>query len=101
MRPWVDFRTRYLREPWGDQAIFVRRGIFERLGGYPDVPLAEDWLFVRRLRRAGRIVTVPLPAVTSARRFGRRGPLRGLLTNAAIVAGLHLGVPPRLLKRIY
>jgi rSAM/selenodomain-associated transferase 2 len=60
----------------GDQAIFVRRDIFERLGGYRDIPIFEDLDFSRRLRALGKTVTLTPPVYSSARRFALRGPLR-------------------------
>jgi GT2 family glycosyltransferase len=60
----------------GDQAIFVRRDIFERLDGYREIPIFEDLDFSRRLRRLGKTVMLTPPAYSSARRFARRGPLR-------------------------
>jgi len=59
----------------GDQAIFVRRDIFERLGGYRDIPIFEDLDFSRRLRGLGKTVTLTPPVYSSARRFARGGPL--------------------------
>jgi rSAM/selenodomain-associated transferase 2 len=87
---------------YGDSGIFVRRGVYERLGGFRPIPLMEDLEFVRRLERFGptcRIEEPPL--VTSSRRFAGRRPV-------AIVYGwieLHvlfwLGVPPARLAEIY
>ncbi|MFW6062071.1 MAG: TIGR04283 family arsenosugar biosynthesis glycosyltransferase [Planctomycetota bacterium] len=100
-RRYVNFRTRYRGEPWGDQAIFVRRCVFEQLGGFPDVPIAEDWFFVRSLRRRGRMAMVPSPVVTSARRWQRIGVARTFAINLVIVAGCHLGVPTPWLSKLY
>ncbi|MGI8955532.1 MAG: TIGR04283 family arsenosugar biosynthesis glycosyltransferase [Chthoniobacterales bacterium] len=60
----------------GDQALFVRRDIFQQLGGYRDFPIFEDLDFSRRLRRLGRTVTLTPPISSSARRFAEKGPLR-------------------------
>ena len=89
----VRFRSRRLHLPYGDQGLFVRRDIFESLGGFPDLPLAEDLHFVRRLKGVGRIASVPLAAVTSARRSRRHGVLKTTAINQLIVAGCFLGVP--------
>ena len=45
----VQMRTKYLREPWGDQGVFVRKSVFDELGGFSEVPIAEDWYFIRVL----------------------------------------------------
>ncbi len=100
-RWFVRLRTVYGREPWGDQALFVRRRDFEALGGFPDVPIAEDWSFVRRLRRRGRLAMVEKEVVTSARRWRRIGVARTFLINHVIVLGCRLGVSRHLLARWY
>lgn len=94
------------RLPWawasyGDAATFVRRDVYERMGGFEDVPLFEDHRFFARLRREGRIRVLPLEVTTSCRRFCRRGPLRQLLENAALLAGHALGASPRRLADRY
>ncbi len=60
----------------GDQAIFVRRDVFEQLGGYRDLPIFEDLDFSRRLGALGKTVTLTPPVSSSARRFAENGPLR-------------------------
>ncbi len=97
----VTWRTRYRNEPWGDQAIFVRRPVFERLGGFADLPIAEDWHFVRRLRSLGRMAAIEAPVITSARRWQRVGVLRTFAINWAIIAGLRVGLPGHWLARLY
>ncbi len=86
---------------YGDQGIFVRRDTFEALGGYRDLPLMEDVDFLRRLRRTGRTVLLPLPVITSARRFHRHGIVRQQLRNGALLALYLAGVSPRRLARWY
>jgi rSAM/selenodomain-associated transferase 2 len=96
----ADLRSRYTRLPYGDQALFVRRHVFEAVGGFPDEPLMEDVAFVRRLRRAGRIVTVPAYVRASGRRFLRR-PVASFLAMWTFPTLYRLGVPPRMLARLY
>jgi hypothetical protein len=62
------------------------------LGGFPDAPLMEDVLFVRRLRRLARPVLLPGPVYTSARRWQRYGVVRQTLRNWRILAAERLGV---------
>lgn len=90
----VRIRCAMLRTPYGDQALFMRRTIFERLGGFDSIPLMEDLSLVRRARRIGRVVTVRARAVTSARRWQRTGVARMTAINQACVLGYQLGVPP-------
>ena len=97
----VAWRVRHLRLPYGDQGLFVRRSVFQRLGGFRELPLLEDVEFVRRLVRAGRVVELPLTLRTSSRRWRRDGWFRRSTKNMAIV-GLYLaGVPPARLARWY
>jgi rSAM/selenodomain-associated transferase 2 len=86
---------------FGDQGIFVRREIFERLGGYRELPLLEDVEFLRRLRRQGRFRVLRPAVVTSARRFRRGGVVRQQLRNGLLVALFELGVPAEWLAGFY
>ena len=97
----VGFRSRRLQRPYGDQGLFLRRSLFEELGGFADLPIMEDYEFVSRLRRRGRVVTVAEPALTSARRWQRLGLLRTTLINQLIVVGFRLGFSPQKLERLY
>ena len=96
----ADMRSRITRFPYGDQAIFVRREAFERAGGFPDQPLMEDLELSRRLRRLGRVVTVPAVVHVSGRRFLDR-PIRSTLVNRLLPILYRLGVPPRVLAQLY
>jgi rSAM/selenodomain-associated transferase 2 len=92
------------RLPWlryGDQGIFVRRAVFEWLGGFRELPLLEDVDLLKRLRRAGRVAVVDRPVTTSARRFLERGIVRQQLLNGAILAAHAAGVSPERLARWY
>lgn len=95
----VNRRSRRFQMPYGDQALFIRESTFHELRGFPEAPIMEDYAFVRRLRRRGRIAIAPAAVVTSARRWRRRGVLRTTLLNQAIIIAYHLGVPPRVLAR--
>ena len=86
---------------YGDQGLFVRRRVYEAIGGYAPWPLLEDLEIQHRLRRAGRFVKLPVPITTSARRFLREGVLRRQLRNAGIVARFYAGCPPARLAREY
>ncbi len=97
----VRLRVRWLQLPYGDQAIFVRREIFDALGGYRALPLMEDVDFVRRLRRAGRLLHSDLPVQVSARRWRQHGWIRTSALNLAILGLYAIGVPPTLLARLY
>lgn len=83
----------------GDQAIFVRRDIFEKLGGYRDLPIFEDLDFSRRLRRLGRTVTLTPAVFSSARRFAALGPLRTTWNDLLLTRRYLLGVDPNHLRK--
>jgi rSAM/selenodomain-associated transferase 2 len=97
----VNLRSRYLQMPYGDQAIFLRTDTFHQLGGFPELPIMEDFELVRRLRRLGKIAIVAAPATTSARRWEQLGPWRTTLINQQVILGYHLGVSPQTLSRWY
>ena len=69
----ADVRSRWLGWYLGDQGIFVRRTVFDQLGGFRDLPLFEDLDFCHRLKRTGKLVCLGPPVWSSARRFSRRG----------------------------
>jgi rSAM/selenodomain-associated transferase 2/rSAM/selenodomain-associated transferase 1 len=102
---WVEFlanlRSRYLKLPYGDQALFVRRSAFDHAGGFPSVPIAEDLFLVKEMRKRGNVYIVPAPAVTSGRRWEKSGVVRATLMNQVILAGLALNVSPHTLTRLY
>ena len=97
----ISIRSRISRTGTGDQAIFVRRDVFDRLGGFPELELCEDLEFSRRLKRAGRIACLRTRVTTSARRWNRDGVVRTVVRMWLIRAMYLLGVPPARLKRMY
>lgn len=98
--PLADLRSRYSGLPYGDQALFVRREAFDRVGGFPTQPIFEDVEISRRLRRAGRVRTLPETVVVSGRRFMARPVYYAVLMNLLPVL-YRLGVPPTTLARAY
>ena len=97
----TNIRSRYLKLPYGDQGLFFRRAVFEAVGGFPEVSIAEDLFLMHRISKQGRIGIAPVHAVTSGRRWQTRGLLRTTLINQVIVAGCCLGISPRVLARLY
>ena len=94
-------RARYLQTPYGDQAIFVRRSTFEKLGGFPDIPFMEDVALVRKLKRLGKLVCVDETVTTGARHWKQLGPMRTTLLNWSMVTLYLLGVPVQRLEPYY
>jgi len=97
----VALRCRLFRLPYGDQALFARRSVYETLGGFRPWPLMEDVDFVRRLRRAGPLAFPRVRAFTSARRFQERGAAVASLRNLGLLALYTAGCDPRRLARFY
>ena len=96
----VNFRSRVRQMPYGDQAIFVRANVFHEAGGFPHLPIMEDYVLIRRLRRIGRIEIAPATVVTSARRWIKHGVWRTTLLNQICLAAYRLGVPPARIARL-
>lgn len=95
----VRWRNRLTRIPYGDQGIFLRHDVFHRLGGFPDEPIMEDYLLMRRLRRVGHIALLAAPALSSGRYWRRWGLWRASLINQTVVLGYHFGLPLAWLAR--
>ncbi len=96
----VDWRTRALALPYGDQGLAISRHAYRRLGGFQPLPVMEDVDFIRRIP-VGRLHVLPVRAVTSARRYRQGGyvarPLRNLFCQALWRAGL----PADMVARLY
>jgi rSAM/selenodomain-associated transferase 2 len=95
------WRVRWQGIPYGDQAIFLRRDVFERLGGFPPVDLMEDFVLMRKLRKIAWPVLLPGPVCVSARRWKRYGVVRQTLRNWRLVTLYRCGVPPHWLAKRY
>ncbi len=94
-------RSRWLQLPYGDQGLFLPSSLFRALGGFPDLPLMEDVVLVRRLRRHGRILTLPQTVVTSGRRWQQLGVVRTTAINQLMLLGFAWGIAPSTLARLY
>ncbi|HUA35883.1 MAG TPA: TIGR04283 family arsenosugar biosynthesis glycosyltransferase [Candidatus Binataceae bacterium] len=97
----ISLRSRISRTGTGDQAIFVRREVFEQLGGFPNIELCEDLDFARKLKRAGRVACLRSLVTTSARRWHNEGLIRTILRMWTIRLLYLSGVSPARLKRMY
>lgn len=97
----VRIRVRLFDLAYGDQALFVRRPVFEEMGGYRELALMEDVDFIRRLRRRGRLEHTGVLALTSARRWEQDGWLRRTVENVALVLLFLAGRSPEGLARRY
>jgi rSAM/selenodomain-associated transferase 2/rSAM/selenodomain-associated transferase 1 len=97
----TNLRSRWRQMPYGDQGLFVRRWAFARLGGFPELPLMEDYEFVRRIRRLGKVVTIREAIRTSGRRWLALGLVRTTFINQLIIAGYRMGIAPERLANFY
>lgn len=97
----ANFRTRLLKMPYGDQALFMRRQTYLLTGGFRDLALMEDVDLVRRLNRQGSFKLVQGFVKTSARRWKREGVLYTTLRNWSLMVRFLLGQSPRRLQRLY
>lgn len=97
----ANLRSRFLRLPYGDQALFMKKSLFKEIRGFPDLPIMEDFILVRRLKRKGKILIVPAAVVTSPRRWLNLGIFKTWLINQLIIIAYYLGIPPERLTRLY
>ncbi|MPZ78569.1 MAG: glycosyltransferase [Deltaproteobacteria bacterium] len=97
----INHRSRITKVGTGDQAIFVRREVFNRMGGFPDIPLMEDIAFCRDLKRLGGIACLRSRVITSARRWEVEGVWRTIVKMWTLKFLYLAGVSPVTLKRFY
>lgn len=96
----VNWRSRFLQMPYGDQAIFLRSSVFHQLG-FPDLPMMEDFELMRRLRRKGRIVILSAPVLTSPRRWLKQGVFQTTIKNQIAIIAYFSGVSPEKIAAWY
>ncbi|TAJ23874.1 MAG: glycosyltransferase [Nitrospirae bacterium] len=97
----INLRSRCAGIATGDQALFVRRSIFEQMGGFSAIPIMEDVDFTRRLKRMGRTAALRSQVVTSYRRWDSCGPIRTILLMWLLRFLYWIGVSPQALSRLY
>lgn len=97
----VNWRSRWLKLPYGDQALFVRREVFASLGGFKPMPFMEDVDFVFRLKRVGSLGLAPSRVETSPRKWERDGVLSTTFRNFSVLTGYVLGIRPSVLYGWY
>jgi len=97
----VNVRSHFCQMPYGDQAIFLTKKVFQEIGGFPELLIMEDFELMRRLKRIGRIVIIPTPVLTSARRWLKKGVFKTTLLNQIVIIAYLLGVSPERICRWY
>jgi len=95
-------RSRLNRIPYGDQAIFIRRSYFNKIGRFKDVPLMEDVELMRRIKKRGDKIFILRDRVkTSARRWENEGIIYTTLKNQVLINLYYLGISPDKLAKHY
>ncbi|MEA5509202.1 TIGR04283 family arsenosugar biosynthesis glycosyltransferase [Crocosphaera sp. UHCC 0190] len=97
----VNWRSRFFSLPYGDQAIFIKTSIFRESGGFAQLPIMEDFEFIQRLKKRGKIAIASAKVTTSSRRWQKLGIWKTALINQLIIIGYYLGVSPHQLARLY
>jgi rSAM/selenodomain-associated transferase 2 len=97
----MNWRSRMSGLATGDQALFVRRSVFEQMGGFTDMPLMEDIEFSRRLKRTGMLAALTATVTTSFRRWEQHGPLRTILLMWTLRFLYWIGISPLHLVKWY
>ncbi|MFQ5456641.1 MAG: TIGR04283 family arsenosugar biosynthesis glycosyltransferase [Nitrospirota bacterium] len=97
----INLRSRISKISTGDQAIFIRRDVFFKMGGYPEISLMEDVEFTKRMKRRGKISCIRKKVITSARRWEKMGLIRTVFLMHYLRLLYFLGVKPEILKRCY
>ena len=86
---------------YGDQTCFVKKDVYDAVGGMPDIVLMEDVAFSKKLRRWGEVELLDPPVCPDMSRFSRDGHFRRKLENLALICFFKMGVSPTRLRRIY
>lgn len=97
----INLRSRVTKVATGDQAIFVRREIFQTISGFPEIPILEDVAFCRALKKMGKVACLRSRVATSARRWQKDGIGRTIVKMWALKFLFLIGVSPFRLKRFY
>ncbi|MGE4318019.1 MAG: TIGR04283 family arsenosugar biosynthesis glycosyltransferase [Deferribacterales bacterium] len=96
------FRSRITKIPYGDQAIFIRRELFEKIGGFRDYPIFEDFRLMQDVKRSGaKIHILKERVMTSPRRWQKEGVIYTTARNWLITILYLCGVSPHKLKKLY
>lgn len=96
-----NLRNRLTGIPLGDHGIFVRKDVFHKIGGFPDIPIMEDIEFIKKIKNLAKGIEIKTPIVISARRFEKSGIL-GTLIRMWILRIFYLfGMSPEKLAPYY
>ncbi|MEU0337483.1 TIGR04283 family arsenosugar biosynthesis glycosyltransferase [Streptomyces bobili] len=94
-------RARRLHHIFGDQAMFIRRSVFDALGGFPELAIMEDLEMSRRLHRRGRLCLLPATSTASSRRLVAHGTWRMIAFMQYLKLLYFAGVDPEAIRARY
>ncbi len=97
----ANIRSKFFHLPYGDQAIFLKREMFDKIGGFDEVVFLEDYLFVKKIKKFGRVRIAESAVVTSGRRWQSLGLFKTTLINQCVIIGYLFGVSIPVLKKLY
>lgn len=97
----VNWRSRIFSLPYGDQAFFLTQENFQKLGGFPDLPIMEDFELVKQAKKQGKIAIASVAVITSARRWQKLGIWQTTLINQIVIVGYYFKVPLEKLRSLY
>jgi hypothetical protein len=97
----ANWRARFFKMPYGDQALFVSRQLFLEIGGFANYPIMEDFELIRRLKKKGQIAILPESVRTSPRRWLNLGVFKTWFLNQIIIGAYFIGIPPQRLAFWY
>ena len=97
----VNLRSRFLSFPYGDQGFFLTKDNFNRLGGFADIPIMEDFNLIQKAKRYGKIAITDAAVITSPRRWQKLGVIKTTIINQLIIVGYYLKISPDKLKKLY
>ena len=95
------FRTDIAQEPLGDHGIFLKKSLFDEVGGYPEIPIMEDIELVKKIKRKSRGKKIDHFVLSSVRRFEREGILKNCLKISIMRVKYFIGYSPSELSRSY
>lgn len=97
----ANVRSKYRQKPYGDQGFFIKANDFYQLDSFKNWPIMEDYEFIRRVKKAGRIGIASTAMRTSGRRWQKRGLIRNTLRNQLCVIAYRLGFSPDQIAKFY
>lgn len=98
----ASWRSRFTKLPYGDQAIFIKRDIFEKINGYENITLMEDVNLMQKLKKQNyQIEILNQTVITSARKWKNRGIVYTTLRNWILISLYYCGIHPNKLTRFY